>query len=157
MAVTGVSSAATYTDQKTAMSNQNMGKDEFLKLLITELQYQDAMNPMEDKEFISQMAQFSSLEQMQNLSSVMEEGLQTLTEAQQELSNNMAGTLGLMLENMAVNSLNQGVGLLGREITYQSGNEEKTGVVSAIKQVDGTYAAVVDGKEVSLLNINLVK
>jgi flagellar basal-body rod modification protein FlgD len=157
MAVTGVSSAATYTDQKTAMSNQNMGKDEFLKLLITELQYQDAMNPMEDKEFISQMAQFSSLEQMQNLSSVMEEGLQTLTEAQQELSDNMAGTLGLMLENMTVNSLNQGVGLLGREITYQSGNEEKIGVVSAIKQVDGTYAAVVDGKEVSLLNINLVK
>lgn len=48
---------------------QNLDKNSYLKLLITELSRQDPLNPVNDKEFISQMAQFSALEQMQNVAS----------------------------------------------------------------------------------------
>lgn len=47
--------------------NNDLDRNAFLNLLVTQLRHQDPLNPMDDREFIAQLAQFSSLEQMQNL------------------------------------------------------------------------------------------
>ena len=52
-----------------------LGKDDFLELLVVQLQNQDPLNPLDDKEFIAQLAQFSSLEQMTNVAA----GIESLT------------------------------------------------------------------------------
>lgn len=72
--VTGTTSTTGTSTTTTTSTNKNdsLGKDDFLKMLVTQLQNQDPLNPMEDTQFISQMAQFSSLEQMQNMSTAME-------------------------------------------------------------------------------------
>ncbi len=51
----------------TRKPSNELDKDAFLKLLLTQMQYQDPLNPTDDKQFIAQMAQFTSLEQMQNV------------------------------------------------------------------------------------------
>lgn len=61
---TGAVNNSSTVERKTG---DEMGKDEFLKILVAQLQNQDPLNPMDDKEFIAQMAQFTSLEQMQNV------------------------------------------------------------------------------------------
>lgn len=71
---------------------QSLGKDDFLKLLIAQLSNQDPTEPMENTEFIAQMAQFSSLEQMTNMNAEFAKLNTTLT------SNSAIGTLGKVVE-----------------------------------------------------------
>ncbi len=62
------------TDEKqksTRKTGGDLGKNDFLNLLVTQLRYQDPLEPVDDKEFIAQMAQFSALEQMQNMNGVL--------------------------------------------------------------------------------------
>ena len=87
-------------------ASQQLGKDDFLKLLITQLSNQDPTNPMEDTQFIAQMAQFSSLEQMTNMN---------------ESFNKMAAM---------INS-SQAAATLGRTVDIDVGDTTARGVVEA--------------------------
>jgi len=140
MQVTGTTtvSNATVSTQQSALAKA-LDKDDFLKLLLTELRYQDAMNPMQDREFIAQMAQFSSLEQMYNMNALLDEQASLIT------------------MDIGVNMMNLGVGLLGKEVTYLNNGEEIAGTVTALKKSDAGYVAVVDGNEVSLTALKLVR
>lgn len=56
------------------LKNQEMGQDAFLKLLMAEMQNQDPMNPMDSKETVAQMAQFSTVEQLTKVSESVKKG-----------------------------------------------------------------------------------
>jgi len=79
MATNGISNTQTMdqiiertkTSKEARKTGEDLGKNDFLNLLVTQLRYQDPLKPVDDKEFISQMAQFSSLEQMQNMNGVL--------------------------------------------------------------------------------------
>lgn len=88
-------------------SKQELGKDDFLLLLVTQLQNQDPTQPMEDKEFIAQMAQFSSLEQITNLG---------------ESFAGVSETLGRQTA----------LSLLGSSVDIETGFQSVSGTVSAV-------------------------
>jgi flagellar basal-body rod modification protein FlgD len=100
---------------------QELGKDDFIKILITQLTHQDPSAPMEDKEFIAQMAQFSSLEQMTNMAQDFS-----------KLANVLSGT--------------EASAALGRSVEIAQGDTVVQGVVKAVSRggapqvlVNGTY------------------
>ncbi|MCR8642188.1 flagellar hook capping protein [Paenibacillus sp. N1-5-1-14] len=105
-----------------------LGKDDFLKLLITQLRNQDAMQPMQDKEFIAQMAQFTSVEQL----------------------GNMTSELKLLRQ-----SLGSASSLIGKSVTWMTQSETgelapKSGVVDSILIRGGVQYASVKGEEIPL-------
>ncbi|KIL44890.1 flagellar hook assembly protein FlgD [Jeotgalibacillus soli] len=79
--------------QKKALQpkNNTMDKDAFLKLLVAQLSNQDPTNPMEDKEFVAQMASFSTLEQMTNMSESFERFASMQEQTQLIQYNNFVG------------------------------------------------------------------
>lgn len=100
---------------------QMLGADDFMKLLTTQLTSQDPMNPMKDTEFISQMANFTSLEQMRTLSKSFE----TFTSDQK---------------------MSAAPAFLGRNVTVKDATGDITGIVEAITLKDGKPAITINGK-----------
>jgi len=124
----------TSTTSLTGAIGKTMGKEDFLKLLVTQLRYQDPMSPEDPKDFVAQLAQFSSLEQqmntnqsLQNMGTIFE----TLTQAQ----------------NMA-----QGVSLLGK--TVSGGGNQIT--VAGGKATTASFQLPTDAKEllVGIFDLN---
>lgn len=78
MAVGAVGLFAQSTGKVSGSANGQMGKSDFLKMLTTQMRYQDPLNPMDNTQMVAQMAQFSQLEQMLNMTSAFT-GLQSVS------------------------------------------------------------------------------
>ena len=100
---------------------EGLGQDAFLKLLVTQIQMQDPMEPMSAQEYVGQLAQFSSVEQLQNAN------------VQLAVLQHMEGVCQALL-------------LIGR--TISTGEEGVTGVVEGVTVVEGQPKLVVGEDEV---------
>lgn len=112
-----------------------LGKDDFLKLLITQLKFQDPLNPMEDKEFISQMANFSALEQMTNLNKSFE-------------------TFLSIVQNDSLLKYSE---LIGKTVEYTKNGQTVESIVKSVRLNDSEIAIELEnGDEIDRLSISKV-
>jgi flagellar basal-body rod modification protein FlgD len=81
----GIATANQFDQTAREAKGDALGKSDFLLLLVTQFKYQDPLNPMDDKEFVAQLSQFSSLEQLMNLNTSME-SLTAATQDQQMMN-----------------------------------------------------------------------
>lgn len=120
-----------------------LGKDEFLKILMVQLQNQDPLSPMDDREFISQMATFSSLEQMMQ----------------------MTKSIDTLVSNQLMSPVIQYSHMIGKEVTYyefdaETGQKlgEKSSIVVAVTQKEGwAILKLENGEEVYADAVTQVK
>lgn len=118
-------------------SNDRLGKDDFLKILISQMKNQDPLEPMKDKEFIAQMAQFSSVEQMTNMASSQASMLNEIKM--------LRASLGAMSS------------MIGKQVYWLDENAQmQNGVVKAVSVKDGNTNLMVNGKPVPLEKVELV-
>ena len=120
-------------DIASAQPGGALGKDEFLKLLVTQLSYQDPFDPMDSRESIAQLAQFSSLEQMQN----MNEGLDAMRQASGLID-------GILLEGMAVS------------VELKNGMQYE-GVIDAVRWENGELVLRIGEANVALSNVSALR
>lgn len=102
--------------------NQILGKDDFLKILLAQLENQDPLNPMEDKDFIAQMASFSSLEQMMNIANLMQQWMQVSSR----------------------DALLRYSEWIGKTVHWQDGETTMSAVVQSVMQKDGQVTLGLD-------------
>ena len=114
-------------------TQQSLGKDDFLKLLITQLSNQDPTDPMDNTQFIAQMAQFSQLEQITNMNANFEKLNAMLT------SDQAINTIG---KNVEI-SLGEGAGITSgvvEAVSYGNNPQVKVGnMYYDLKQIQAVY------------------
>lgn len=119
-----------------------LGKDDFLKLMITQLQYQNPLEPMDNTEYISQMASFSALEQMTNLNTSFERLASVLYD--------------YLIPQMQWQQASQ---MLGKEVTYLNPSTEEdaeeflTGVIESVLAKNGQIYFTINDDQIPVSSI----
>ncbi len=112
-------------------SNANLTLQDFLQVLMTQLTYQDPLKPMDNQEFMAQIAQFTTLEQTQQLNT----NIQTLVsnQASQQSVGLIGRTVGIATSSGTVSGLVASIDLSGSspQLTVTTGTGTLTGVTLA--------------------------
>jgi flagellar basal-body rod modification protein FlgD len=137
MPISGITSSAAESSAFGSMSSEELGKDAFMKLLVSQLQNQDPINPQSNEDFIAQLAQFSSLEQMTNLNDAF------------------LGLTLLQQSNALMAQLTDSSSLIGQTVHYTdpATSEAKSGTVDSVKIEEGLAILNIDGADVPLMNV----
>ena len=143
-------------DHITTKANDELGKDAFLQLLVAQMKYQDPLDPQDNSEYIAELANFSSLEQMTNVNTKLEELATVINNIDTSV---LVGQLSSMI-GKGVN-WNTTVTVPGEDGESTTKNETMTGVVRGVTLTDGgnpTIIAEIDGKgyKVSISDITSV-
>lgn len=136
METSGVSSNSSSNSTVAAAKQNTLGKDDFLKLLITQLRHQDPMEPVKDQDFIAQMASFSTLEQIQNMSKSLDSFTSCLT-----------GISALLTTS---SYMQQAVSLIGKQVEFAGEGGLLSGLVKSVVIEDGVPLLVVGDQRVSV-------
>ena len=120
-------------NQQKNTGTSSLGKDDFLKILMTQLQNQDPLNPLQDKDFVAQMATFSTLEQITNLGASMDKFVNFAKQNQLlEASALIGKTVTYLNEQQQEQAARiQSVSVKDGNVLYQLDNAEKTTVPPA--------------------------
>lgn len=140
-----VSEVKNNSNTSTVSSNKSvLGKDDFLKLMIAQLKNQDPLNPMDGTEYASQLAQFSSLEQLTNLNSYLKQSIDANYMLTQSINNTMLANL--IGKEVKVNSKDLQVN--GQE-SLSIGYELPEGVKSVKVNIYNQYGTLIKSLEAS--------
>ncbi|MEX0722417.1 MAG: flagellar hook capping FlgD N-terminal domain-containing protein [Gracilimonas sp.] len=118
------------------VGKSEMGQDQFLQLLITQMRNQDPMNPQDGAEFASQLAQFNSVEQLIDVNS----GLQSLQSTQDMMSASLTNSMAATLTGKQVRAISDQVNLSAEgnsEINFNLGSAAEE-VEIVIRNANGT-------------------
>ena len=124
-AVSAIAGSNINTNPTPELKTQQFDKIDFMKLLIAQLQNQDPLEPLDNNQFVAQMTDFSSLEQLGNI-------------------DKSVNGLGDLLTNNG-NLLNGGAMLLHQEVSILNGLNEEVGLVDKIRMQDNKLEVSVNG------------
>lgn len=115
---------------ETAPISTQLGRDDFMQLLVTQMRNQNPLDPVKGEQFLAQLAQFSTLEAIQKLNGNFEDMLR-------------------------LEQITQGAGLIGRTALYEHPERAviEQGVVQGIRINDGTIQLIIEGADIPLAQV----
>jgi flagellar basal-body rod modification protein FlgD len=121
-------------------ASETMGKSEFLKLLITSLRYQDPLEPVGNEQFISQIAEFSALENSVNMTESLEKltgSMEAMVENQNKASNTYSQASAISMLGKHVRFDSSEIDFSGKEINFKVHvNDNETALISIVNSKD---------------------